>query len=71
MEPVAAGVYFAPEAHKAYEALGLEGAAIEIHADVGRTRGSLLLDTDLGTLDANLPLQLDRLARSLRDSFRS
>jgi flagellar biosynthesis/type III secretory pathway protein FliH len=51
--------------------LGLEGAAIEIHADAGRTRGSLLLDTDLGTLDANLPLQLDRLARSLRDSFRS
>jgi len=51
--------------------LGLEGAAIEIHADVGRTRGSLLFDTDLGTLDANLTLQLDRLARSLRDSFRS
>jgi flagellar biosynthesis/type III secretory pathway protein FliH len=52
-------------------ALGLEGAAIEIHVDVTRTRGSLLIETDLGTLDANLTLQLDRLARSLRDSFRS
>jgi flagellar biosynthesis/type III secretory pathway protein FliH len=52
-------------------ALGLEGAAIEIHADQARDRGSLLVETDLGTLDANLTLQLDRLARSLRDSFRS
>ena len=51
--------------------LGLERAAIEIHADMTRARGSLLLDTDLGTLDANLSIQLDRLARSLRDSFRS
>jgi flagellar biosynthesis/type III secretory pathway protein FliH len=51
--------------------LGLEGVAIEIQADTTRARGSLLLDTDLGTLDANLTLQLDRLARSLRDSFRS
>jgi flagellar biosynthesis/type III secretory pathway protein FliH len=52
-------------------ALGLEGAAIEIHVDTTRTRGSLLIETDLGTLDANLSIQLDRLARSLRDSFRS
>jgi len=52
-------------------ALGLEGAAIEIHADPTRARGSLLIETDLGTLDANLTLQFDRLARSLRDSFRS
>ncbi len=50
--------------------LGLEGRAIEIQADASRTRGSLLVATDLGTIDANLPLQLDRLARSLRDSFR-
>ena len=27
VEPVAAGVYFAPEAHAAYEALGFEPAA--------------------------------------------
>ncbi|HKQ71664.1 MAG TPA: FliH/SctL family protein [Polyangiaceae bacterium] len=50
-------------------ALGLEGIALEIHADPARARGSLFLDTDLGTLDANLPLQLDRLARALRNTF--
>lgn len=51
------------------ERLGLEGAAIEIHADPARSRGSLLLRTDSGTLDADLCLQLDRLAAALRDSF--
>ena len=50
--------------------LGLEEAAIEIHADGARTRGSLLLETDLGILDADLTIQLDRLARSLRDGLR-
>ena len=28
VEPVAAGVYFAPEAHQAYEALGFEGSPV-------------------------------------------
>ena len=51
--------------------LGLEGAAIEIHVEPARSRGSLLLETDLGILDADLSIQLDRLARSLRDSLRS
>jgi flagellar biosynthesis/type III secretory pathway protein FliH len=51
-------------------ALGLEQVAVEIHADAARPRGSLLLDTDLGMLDANLTIALDRLARALRDSFR-
>ena len=51
--------------------LGLEQVAIEIHADEARTRGSLLFDTDLGILDADLTIQLDRLARSLRDGLRS
>jgi flagellar biosynthesis/type III secretory pathway protein FliH len=51
------------------ERLGLEGAAIEIHADATRSRGSLLMRTDLGTLDADLCLQLDRLAAALRDTF--
>jgi flagellar assembly protein FliH/type III secretion protein L len=50
--------------------LGLEPTAIEIHADETRTRGSLLLETDLGILDADLTIQLDRLARSLRDGLR-
>jgi len=51
--------------------LGLEDVAVEIHADDRRPRGSLLLDTDLGILDANLSVALDRLARALRDSLRS
>jgi flagellar biosynthesis/type III secretory pathway protein FliH len=51
--------------------IGLEGAAIEIHVEPARSRGSLLLETDLGILDADLSIQLDRLARSLRDSLRS
>jgi flagellar biosynthesis/type III secretory pathway protein FliH len=51
--------------------LGLEQVPIEIHADETRTRGSLLLETDLGILDADLTIQLDRLARSLRDGLRS
>jgi flagellar biosynthesis/type III secretory pathway protein FliH len=50
--------------------LALEQAVIEIHADGSRTRGSLLLETDLGILDADLTIQLDRLARSLRDGLR-
>jgi len=53
------------------ERIGLEGAAIEIHVEPARLRGSLLLETDLGILDADLSMQLDRLARSLRDSLRS
>jgi flagellar biosynthesis/type III secretory pathway protein FliH len=52
-------------------ALGLEGAAIEIHVEPTRSRGSLLVETDLGILDADLSIQLDRLARSLRDGLRS
>jgi flagellar biosynthesis/type III secretory pathway protein FliH len=51
--------------------LGLEGAAIEIHVEPTRSRGSLLVETDLGILDADLSIQLDRLARSLRDGLRS
>jgi flagellar assembly protein FliH len=50
--------------------LGLEQAAIEIHADESRARGSLLFETDLGILDADLTIQLDRLTRSLRDGLR-
>ena len=51
--------------------LALEQVALEIHADEARTRGSLLLETDLGIIDADLTIQLDRLARSLRDGLRT
>jgi flagellar biosynthesis/type III secretory pathway protein FliH len=37
--------------------------------DATRTRGSLRFDTDLGTLDADLAPQLDRLAKKLRASI--
>ncbi len=50
-------------------ALGLEPSVLWIHADAERPRGSLLLRTDLGTLDADLSLQLDRLVAALRSNF--
>jgi flagellar biosynthesis/type III secretory pathway protein FliH len=56
---------------RAIASLPLEHDVFEIHADEARPRGGLLLDTDLGFLDANLTVQLDRLARALRDSLRS
>jgi flagellar biosynthesis/type III secretory pathway protein FliH len=52
-------------------AIGLEGATVQIHADEARGRGSLYFETDLGSLDAQLTLQLDRLARSLREPRRA
>lgn len=51
-------------------ALGLEQAEVEVHADPSRSRGSLRLDTDLGTLDADLAAQLDRLVAVLREALR-
>lgn len=50
--------------------LDLEGASVQIHADEARTRGSLYFETDLGTLDAQLTLQLDRLTHALRETRR-
>jgi flagellar biosynthesis/type III secretory pathway protein FliH len=40
-------------------------------ADPKRQRGSLRLDTELGTLDAELAPQLDRLAEKLREALRN
>jgi type III secretion protein L len=51
------------------QALGVETAAVEIHADGSCGRGSLRIRTDLGTLDADLTPQLDRLAAALRESL--
>lgn len=51
-------------------ALGLEQAKVEVHADPSRARGSLRLETDLGTLDADLAPQLDRLVAALREGLR-
>jgi len=52
-------------------ALGLEATVLEVHVDPERARGSLKVCTDLATLDADLTLQLDRLAVALRDTFRA
>ncbi len=51
--------------------LGLPPDAVEIAPNSELSRGSLLLHTDLGTLDAKLAPQLDRLAAALRDVLRS
>jgi len=51
-------------------ALGVEQAEVEIHADPTRSRGSLRLDTDLGTLDADIAAQLDRLVAVRREALR-
>lgn len=48
--------------------LGLDTAAIDVHADPSRPRGGLRAETDLGTLDAELAPQLDRLVAALRRS---
>ena len=39
--------------------------AVELHTDPGLERGSALVESDLGDLDARLEIQVDRLARTL------
>jgi flagellar biosynthesis/type III secretory pathway protein FliH len=46
--------------------LGLDGAVIDVAIDASRPRGGLRVETDLGTLDADLAPQLDRLVLALR-----
>ncbi|HEU4405010.1 MAG TPA: FliH/SctL family protein [Polyangiaceae bacterium] len=46
--------------------LGLDAATIAVHPDPARPRGGLRAETDLGTLDAELAPQLDRLVAALR-----
>jgi flagellar assembly protein FliH/type III secretion protein L len=50
--------------------LGLPDAAVTIVPQVDLARGSLRLHTDVGSIDAALPLRLERLARALRDALR-
>lgn len=49
------------------EMLRFAPLVVTIAEDPGLARGSLRLHTDLGTLDAKLPVQLERLAAALRD----
>jgi flagellar biosynthesis/type III secretory pathway protein FliH len=51
--------------------LGMPKGTVEVVVDDTLTRGSLLLDTDLGVLDARLAPQLDRLTETLRDVLRT
>ncbi len=53
------------------EELGVLHGALEIAVDPALSRGSLSLHTDVGSLDARLNPQLDRLAAALRDALRA
>jgi hypothetical protein len=46
-------------------ALGLPEDAVALVEDAGLTRGSLVLESDLGTVDGRLETRLDRLAEAL------
>jgi flagellar biosynthesis/type III secretory pathway protein FliH len=48
----------------------LRDATVRVTVDPQRERGSLRLDTELGSLDADLAPQLARLARRLREGLR-
>ncbi len=52
------------------ESLGLPPGTVEIVTSDALSRGSLVLHTDLGTLDARITPQLERLAAALRDALR-
>jgi flagellar assembly protein FliH len=49
--------------------IGLEEGAIDIKVDPSLSRGSLRIHTNLGSLDAQLTPQLERLAKALRDAL--
>ncbi len=52
------------------QALAAVGHEAEVHADGELARGSLVVHTDLGTIDARLRPQLARLAAALREAMR-
>lgn len=51
-------------------ALGAIGHVAEVRADARLARGSLIVHTDLGRIDARLEPQLERLAAALREALR-
>jgi flagellar biosynthesis/type III secretory pathway protein FliH len=51
--------------------LGIDASAIDVREDDTLPRGSLRVHTDLGTLDARITVQLERLAKALRDAVRT
>lgn len=52
------------------EALASVGHEATVNADPALERGSLVVHTDLGTIDAQLRPQLDRLAKALREAMK-
>jgi flagellar biosynthesis/type III secretory pathway protein FliH len=52
------------------EALASVGHEAALNVDPALARGSLVVHTDLGTIDAQLRPQLDRLAKALREAMR-
>jgi flagellar biosynthesis/type III secretory pathway protein FliH len=52
------------------EALTAVGHSATVNADATLSRGSLVVHTDLGSIDAQLRPQLDRLAKALREAMR-
>ncbi len=48
---------------------GFESHTVEVRTDPSLSRGSLRVSTNLGTLDARLHPQLERLAQALRDAL--
>lgn len=51
------------------EALGVLGQSAEVHEDPTLGRGSLVVHTDLGKIDARIEPQLARLATALREAL--
>lgn len=52
------------------DALAAVGHSAVVNAEPSLARGSLVVHTDLGTIDAQLRPQLDRLAKALREAMR-
>ena len=53
------------------EEVGLPAQSVEVDVDPQLARGALVLHTDLGTVDARLQPQLERLAQALRTVLRA
>jgi flagellar assembly protein FliH/type III secretion protein L len=51
------------------ERIGLADGEVELRSDPSLSRGSLRVHTNLGSLDAQLTPQLERLAEALRDAL--
>lgn len=51
------------------EALGVLGESAQVHEDTTLGRGSLVVHTDLGKIDARIEPQLARLATALREAL--